>query len=129
MDTAQFATLISVISGGCIAISGVLKWAVSRITKALDDNTASNRELAVSQVGHAASLAVLSTKIDAVERYVQDHTPIRDPRVDTPSNLRTLAGDDEDDYEDRPGSQRRRTARTSPKTPNYRSQRPDTRDD
>lgn len=140
METAQFATLISVLAAIGGTLAGTLKWAVTRITKALDDNTASNKELAVSQVGHAASLAILSTKIDGVERYVRDHTPIRDPRVDTPSSLRTLVSDEDDDYEDRPGSQRRRTARTAPKgfpvadsrretTPNYRTPRADTRDD
>jgi len=144
MDNAQFATLLAALGGVVATIAGTLKWAVGRICKALDDNTASNKELATSQVGHAASMATLSAKIDSVDRWVRDHTPIRDPRVDTPTGMRTISDENGDGYEDRPedrpGVQRRRTARTAPKgfpladsrrdpTPNYRNPRADTRDD
>lgn len=80
MSDGQFGALMAMLSTIGVAFVGALRWAVKwgveRLTKALDDNTASNREAATAQLTHAAAMATLTAKIDTVTDWVHEHTPV-----------------------------------------------------
>lgn len=57
MTDGQFATLIAFLSAFGASCLGTARWAVGRITKALDDNTTSHK-------AQAEKFIELSTKID-----------------------------------------------------------------
>lgn len=79
LTDGQVAALVSalVTVGGAMVAAG--KWAVNRITKALDDNSAVHREVASANVEHAKAMTALSVKIDHVTEWVEEHTPVTDP--------------------------------------------------
>lgn len=66
------------------ALRWAVKWGVERLTKALDDNTASNREAAASQIAHAKEMSALSTKIDTIADWVHEHTPVESRAYEQP---------------------------------------------
>lgn len=80
VSDGQFGALMAMLTSIGIAFVGALRWAVKwgveRLTKALDDNTASNRDAATAQLRHATAMSELSTKIDAVSDWVHEHTPV-----------------------------------------------------
>jgi len=71
--------LVALIIAGASGLVGFARWAVLRITKSLDDNSLSNREDAAAKVQLAREMAVLSTKIDGIGRWVEEHTPVNQP--------------------------------------------------
>lgn len=74
----QFGALITALLAVAGTIGGAIKWAVGRITKALDDNTASNNAEAASKIILAERLGGMMAKIDAVSTWIERHpTPIR----------------------------------------------------
>lgn len=79
MTDAQLVALLGCLGTVGTALVGMLRWAALRITKALDDNTQSNKEDADAKVKLAFEMARLSTKIDDVARWVEDHTPVNVP--------------------------------------------------
>ncbi len=88
MTDAQFGILIATLATFLSGVIGMLKWAVTRITHALDENTKSNKEDAEAKIHLAREMAVLSTKIDLIAQWVQEHTPVNQPvptRRPTPS--------------------------------------------
>lgn len=76
MTDAQLGTLLAVLGPLGAALIGVLRWAALRITKALDDNTASNKEDADAKTKLAFEMGRLSSKIDDVALWVEHHTPV-----------------------------------------------------
>lgn len=76
MTDAQFAALLSAVIAGLGGVAATLRWAVGRITKAIDDNTASNAKLTDAQIGYAARMAEMATKLDHVASWVHEHTPV-----------------------------------------------------
>jgi hypothetical protein len=85
----QLATLVGALIAFGGAIGAALRWSVGRVTKALDDNTASRDRGAEANVTLATAMAVLSTKIDAVSMYVHENTPVNQP---IPSRTQTPRG-------------------------------------
>jgi hypothetical protein len=153
MTDAQFGALLTAVIAGLGGIAGMIRWAVTRITKAWDDQSSSNLRLADAQLELAGSMAAMRADIDHVMRWMYMHTP-SPPHVPipTPVGLQPLEPEEFDDPQQRPGSSRRRSAgqarigsggntaargvpvsdyprRESGPTPNYRGGRPDTRDD
>ncbi len=63
MTDSQFGILISVLASFGASTIAMLKWSVGRITKALDDNSASNKLLADGQLEQAKAFQELSTKV------------------------------------------------------------------
>lgn len=145
MTDAQFATLISVLGAGLLGIGGAIRWAVTRITKAMDDQSASNLRLADAQIDLAGANAAQRADIDHITRWIYAHTPGAPQPIErertpvqampamTPTRMRAFGGEyDEDPIEQRPGSRRRSEAgparRSTPArgvvqdddTPNYR---------
>lgn len=59
MTDAQFAILVSVVGGGLTGLIGMLRWAVNRLSGALDGNTAAHLK-------NAEAMAAMSTKLDFV---------------------------------------------------------------
>lgn len=76
MSDAQFATLLAAVVAGLGGITATIRWAVGRITKAIDDNTASNGRLSEAQIAYAAAMAGMSAKLDHVTNWVHEHTPV-----------------------------------------------------
>lgn len=94
MTDAQLTAILGVLGSLGAAFLAAVRWAVNRLTKALDDNTESNREASRAQVTHATSLATLSTKIDTVHDWVHAHpTP---PPAPMPSMAERFARLDAD---------------------------------
>lgn len=93
MSDAQLTALLGCLSSAVALLVGVLRWSVIRITKALDDNTASHREDAAAKVILAEKMAVLATKIDSVSDFVEEHTPVQVPVPHKRSNTpRAITG-------------------------------------
>jgi len=84
MTDAQFGLLISAVVAGLGGIAATIRWAVGRVTNAIDDNTASNRELSKAQIDYAAAMAGMGAKLDHVSNWVHAHTPIGMDEVDEP---------------------------------------------
>ena len=149
MTDAQFGALLTAVIAGLGGIAGMIRWAVTRITKAWDDQSASNLRLADAQLELAGSMAAMRADIDHVMRWMYMHQP---PHIPTPTPVGLQPVDpDEFDEQQRPGSSRRRNAghvriggataargvpvadyprRESGTTPNYRGgQRASTHDD
>lgn len=82
MTDAQFATLLGAIVAGLGGLATTIRWAVNRVTKAIDDNTESNRELSRAQIVGAQASAIASTKLDAIATWVHHHTPVEMQAVD-----------------------------------------------
>ena len=59
MTDAQFTILVSVIGAGLSGMVGVLKWAVTRLTKSLDTNTQAH-------LASVKAMTEMSTKLDFV---------------------------------------------------------------
>jgi hypothetical protein len=66
---AQFAAVITLTASAGGSLIAALRWAVTRITTALDRNTSAS-------LTHAREMSKLSTKIDVVFDWVGDHTPV-----------------------------------------------------
>jgi hypothetical protein len=66
---AQFAALLALAASAGGSLLAALRWAVNRITSALDRNTSAS-------LVHAKEMSKLSTKIDTVFEWVGDHTPV-----------------------------------------------------
>lgn len=75
MTDAQLGLLITAIATFGAGVVGSLKWAVGRITKAIDDNTTARDAQTAAMLEHAKAMTALTVKIDAVADFVQEHTP------------------------------------------------------
>lgn len=132
MTDAQFGALLTAVLAGLGGIAGMIKWAVSRITKAWDDQSRSNLRLADAQIEFAAAMSAQRADLDGIMRFIAMASGMRE----TPT-----ASD-----EDRPGSERRRVSghqrsttagrgvpiqqsRREPPTPNYRAPREEAQED
>jgi hypothetical protein len=71
----QLAALIAAITSFCGGLFATIKWAVGRIVKALDDNSAAHLK-------SAEQLAVLSTKIDYVYQNSERTSGVHDVPVE-----------------------------------------------
>lgn len=108
MTDAQFALLLSALAAVGATLAGVLRWAVTRITKAIDDNTESNKELSRAQIAYASSISSMSTRLDHVANWVHAHTPPPVGREVTPVDLPRMPDPDDPDYTTpKPASRRR----------------------
>jgi hypothetical protein len=118
---AQFAALLSTVTTGLGGIALMIRWAVTRITKAMDDQSSTNLRLADAQIDLAGALAAQRADIDHITRWIYHHTPGASPiEVErertpvqsvpamTPTRMRAFSSDDEIDQ--RPGSSRRSQA-------------------
>ncbi len=87
MTDGQFAALSGIIVTFLSALLATVKWSAVRITKAIDDGSASQKEAAkeaaTAQLEQAkamreqsTSFAKLAEKIDAVTDWVHEHTPV-----------------------------------------------------
>lgn len=76
MTDAQFGLLLTALAGAIGTLVGALKWAVGRITKSIDDNTAERARQTDAMLEHARAMTALTVKIDTVTDWVQDHTPV-----------------------------------------------------
>jgi len=124
MTDAQFATLLSAVIAGLGSIVGMIKWGVTRVTKAMDDQSSSNLRLADAQIELAAANAAQRADIDHITRWIYAHTPgavpvtlerertpVQSMPTMTPTRMRAFSNDfDEDPIEQRPGSRRRSEA-------------------
>lgn len=131
MDNAQFGTLLSVLGAAGLGIVGAIRWAVTRIVKAMDDQSRSNVRLADAQVELAGALAAQRADIDHITRWIYHHTPgaapleverertpVQTMPVLTPTGLRAFTRADEDnEYTERPGRERRQQAGPPRRTP------------
>lgn len=110
MDPEQFKALIAALLGTACSAGFLARWAVNRITKAIDDGSqaqkeaaerAANAQLAAAEKAadaqleqaHAAreqavAFAGLATKIDDVTKFVHEHTPVGDERPSIESERR-----------------------------------------
>jgi len=106
MSDAQFAMLASAFATAAGVLAAVVRWSIGRVsaswdrwtdttTKAIEAST--DRTVAALDRNTAAFLAsatsatALSTKIDKVSEWVEEHTPVGDERstpVDTPTARR-----------------------------------------
>ncbi len=78
MTDVQFGILLTALAACAGTIATAIKWGVGRITKALDDNTASNNREADSKVVLAERLGGMVAKIDSVAAWIERHpTPVR----------------------------------------------------
>lgn len=74
-DGELIASAVTIAGGG---VGATLKWAVGRITKTLDDNTASNNKDADAKVTLAEKLGAFGAKVDAIAGWIERHpTPVR----------------------------------------------------
>lgn len=64
MEDWQFGLLLTAVTGGLAAIAGAIRWSVKRYIASTDRNT----EMLLK---NTESNAVLSTKIDAIARFVK----------------------------------------------------------
>lgn len=123
MTDAQFATLLSAVIAGLGTIAGMIRWAVTRITKAMDDQSSSNLRLADAQIDLAGALAAQRADIDHITRWIYHHTPgaapievarertpVQSVPQMTPTTLRAFQRVDEETEPERPGPQRRQQA-------------------
>lgn len=78
MSDAQLTAALAILTPAIAAFGALIRWAILRVVKAIDDNTAVHKESIVSQVAHAAAMAVLSTKIDTVFDWTQEHSGVHD---------------------------------------------------
>ena len=85
MSDSQFGLLIATLVTFLSSLIGMLKWAVTRITKALDDNTESNRADTDAKIKLATEMAVFSTKLDHIGEYVEKHTPVEGVAIQPPT--------------------------------------------
>lgn len=69
MSDAQVTILITVLGTGLGAIAAAIRWAVGRVTKSMDINSAAMLE-------NTKSNTVLSTKIDIISNYVQGRSKL-----------------------------------------------------
>ena len=124
MTDAQFGALLTAVIAGLGSIVGMIRWGVTRVTKAMDDQSSSNLRLADAQIELAASAAAQRADIDHITRWIYTHTPgatpqpterertpVRSMPVLTQNGLRAFGGYDHDEpSEQRPGSRRRSEA-------------------
>jgi hypothetical protein len=109
----QFGALLSAVVTGLGGVALAIRWAAGRLTKAIDDNTASNVKLSDAQIAYAGSMAGMAAKLDHVADWVHNHTPVEMAAADPYAT-------------DRPASERLR-APTYPR--GYRPPRPGERDE
>ena len=95
MSDAQLAALITAITTAAGIIGASIKWAVGRITKALDDNAASHAkgadaqiELAKAMTSMAHELREARDDIALVRGFVEEHTPVGGTRLPDELNER-----------------------------------------
>jgi len=69
MSDIELTAIVAAITGAATAIAAALRWAVGRITRALDANTEAMRE-------NAKASARLEVMIEQVSSWVEEHTPI-----------------------------------------------------
>ena len=79
MTDNQFYALLGILATGLAGIGAAIRWSVSRVTTAMERNTA-------AMIENTKSNAVLSTKIDAISGYVE-RTEQRS-RSSVPSNVK-----------------------------------------
>jgi len=132
MTDAQFGALLSTLVGVGGALSLTIRWAVGRITKAWDDQTASNVRLANAQIESAARDAEMrSTMMQGMQQMQSGLSQILSWMFDNrrPSSTQTPVGlqsiDDESGEFTRPGADRRRRAQTPLQIPRPRPQHHD----
>lgn len=65
---------------GSAGLGGVLKWAVSRVTGAIDKNTEALAESAKQSAVHAETNRQLTTKLEHIEDWIEQHTPVENPQ-------------------------------------------------
>lgn len=134
MTDAQFGALLSTLVGVGGALSLTIRWAVGRITKAWDDQTASNIRLAEAQLAAAAKdaemratmmsgMASLQHGLGQILTFIATgRTPER-PSTQTPTGMQSI--DEESGEFTRPGADRRRRAQTPLQIPRARPQHHD----
>ncbi len=89
MTDIQFGLLLTTLVAVAGTIAGAIKWAVGRITKALDDNTSSNVLDAEAKVKLAERLGEWSAKIDNIAGWIERHpTPVRGVPITTAPPMR-----------------------------------------
>jgi len=121
MTDAQFGALLTAVIAGLGSIVGMIKWGVTRVTKAMDDQTGSNLRLADAQIELAGANAAMRADIDHITRWIYVHTPgsvpleverertpVQSIPIMTPARMRAFDGEYSD--EQRPGSRRRSEA-------------------
>jgi hypothetical protein len=106
---AQFALLLSALAAVGATLAGVLRWAVTRITKAIDDNTESNKDLSRAQIAYASSIGSMGAQLSHIANWVHAHTPPPVGRDVTPVDLPRAPseGNDSDYTAPKPASRRR----------------------
>jgi len=133
MTDAQFGALLSTLVGVGGALSLTIRWAVGRITKAWDDQTASNVRLANAQIESAARDAEMrSTMMQGMQQMQSGLSQIlswmfdnrRPSSVQTPVGLQSIE-DESGEFPTRPGADRRRRAQTPLQIPRSRPQHHD----
>ena len=125
MTDAQFGALLTTLIGVGSALSLTIRWAVGRITKAWDDQTASNLRLAESQLAAAAKDAEMRATMMHGMQTMQDGLSQILQFLFTGRNTGTFKTVDEEPEIDRPGAERRRQARTPLQIPRMRPQHND----
>ncbi len=89
MTDVQFGLLLTALVGVAGTIGGAIKWAVGRVTKALDDNTASNVADANAKLVLAERLGAWAAKIDNIAGWIERHpTPVRGVPITTAPPMR-----------------------------------------
>lgn len=75
MTDGQLTAILAAIVACAGVIGGAIRWSVKRLTKALDDNTLSNKADANAKLELAKEMAILSERINRVSDFVEEHTP------------------------------------------------------
>lgn len=96
MTDAQLAAVLTAILGAIGGLGAVIRWAVTRVTKAIDDSTASRNKQADAEVELAKSLTTMALRLEdaigdisVVKRWVEEHTPVEG--TEQPPSLRAPA--------------------------------------
>ena len=104
MTDAQFGALLSTLVGVGGALSLTIRWAVGRITKAWDDQTASNIRLAESQIAAAAKdaemrttmiqgMATMQQGLASILQFMYTGRAPERPSTQTPVGLQSIEDD------------------------------------
>lgn len=103
MDADLLKAIVAIVSAVMLPLAGLVRWAVLRVTKAIDESSAAHlvaakeaaaaqlaaaEKVATSQVGHAVAFAELRTEIRAVHDFIADR-----PRAATGSGARPFTSD------------------------------------
>lgn len=88
MTDAQFTILVSVIGSGLAGLIGIVKWAVTRLSSALDNNTAAHLKSVEEMTRMSTKLDFVYQATGRVDDFVREEisgaVSVEVPQDDTP---------------------------------------------